>query len=70
MRSTVAAYSLRSYGWPTVSTPVAWQEVEAAAAGEALVFEPAAVLERLERLGDLHAPVLELDQRLPLSRTR
>ena len=65
-RSTVASYSLRVYGWPTVSAPVRWEEVEAAAAGEALVLGPAAVVERLERDGDLHAPVLELEQRLPV----
>jgi bifunctional non-homologous end joining protein LigD len=67
-RSTVAPYSLRAEGWPTVSAPVTWEEVEAAAiAGrdDSLVFEPRAALERLERLGDLFQPVLELDQRLP-----
>jgi bifunctional non-homologous end joining protein LigD len=68
VRSTVAPYSLRAHGWPTVATPVAWDEVErTAAAGrpELLTFEPPAVLERIERLGDLHRPVLELEQRLP-----
>jgi bifunctional non-homologous end joining protein LigD len=67
-RSTVAPYSLRAEGWPTVSAPVTWEEVERAAAerrDDSLVFEPRAVLERLERLGDLFQPVLELDQRLP-----
>ena len=67
-RSLVAPYSLRAAGWPTVSTPVAWEEVEQAAAegkAELLTFEPAAVLERLDRVGDLFRPVLELEQRLP-----
>jgi bifunctional non-homologous end joining protein LigD len=67
-RSTVAPYSLRAEGWPTVSAPVMWEEVERAARerrDDLLVFEPAAVLERLDRLGDLFLPVLELRQRLP-----
>jgi bifunctional non-homologous end joining protein LigD len=67
-RSTVAPYSLRAEGWPTVSAPVTWEEVEGAA-GEggavSLVFEPGAALERLERHGDLFGPVLDLEQRLP-----
>jgi bifunctional non-homologous end joining protein LigD len=67
-RSTVAPYSLRAEGWPTVSAPVSWEEVEQAATerrDELLVFEPSAVLERLERFGDPFQPVLELQQRLP-----
>jgi bifunctional non-homologous end joining protein LigD len=67
-RSTVAPYSLRAEGWPTVSLPVTWQEVEGAAAdgrADSLVFETDAALERLDRLGDLFAPMLELEQRLP-----
>jgi bifunctional non-homologous end joining protein LigD len=67
-RSTVAPYSLRAEGWPTVSAPVVWDEIERAAAqgrDDLLVFEPAATLERIERHGDLHRPVLELNQRLP-----
>ena len=67
-RSTLAPYSLRGTGWPTVSTPVTWEEVEralATASAELLTFEAADVLDRLERVGDLFAPVLELTQRLP-----
>ncbi len=66
-RSTVAAYSLRAMPWPTVSTPVSWDEIEAALAAnraELLTFEPADVLRRLDRLGDLFRPVLELEQTL------
>jgi bifunctional non-homologous end joining protein LigD len=49
-----------------VSTPVAWDEVEACADnGVELRFEAAAVLERIDTLGDLFAPVLTLEQRLP-----
>ena len=37
-RSTVAAYSLRALPWPTVSTPVTWDEVEAAREPHDLFF--------------------------------
>jgi bifunctional non-homologous end joining protein LigD len=60
-RSTVATYSLRAAPYPTVSTPLAWEEVEAGAG----YFLAGDVLARLDRLGDLFAPVLELEQRLP-----
>jgi bifunctional non-homologous end joining protein LigD len=68
-RSTVAPYSLRALPWPTVSAPVSWAELEEAVADrrvEVLVLEPSEALDRLERLGDLFAPVLELRQRLPV----
>ena len=51
---------------PTVSTPVTWDEVAAAADGDAeLRFLRTDVLERVEELGDLFAPVLTTEQRLP-----
>jgi bifunctional non-homologous end joining protein LigD len=53
-RQTVAPYSLRGVSQPLVATPVSWEEVEQAAAGHAPpVLGPAAVLERIERHGDL-----------------
>jgi bifunctional non-homologous end joining protein LigD len=67
-KTTIAVYSLRARERPTVSTPVSWEEVEAAAdSGDSsgLVFEAADVLDRIERHGDLFAPVLELEQELP-----
>jgi bifunctional non-homologous end joining protein LigD len=67
-KTTIAVYSLRARERPTVSTPVAWEEVEAAAEsgdGSALVFEAGDVLRRVEQKGDLFAPVLELKQQLP-----
>jgi bifunctional non-homologous end joining protein LigD len=67
-KTTIAVYSLRARERPTVSTPVAWEEVERAAEsgdGSHLVFEAGDVLERIEQDGDLFAPVLELEQELP-----
>jgi bifunctional non-homologous end joining protein LigD len=64
-KTTVAAYSLRARDRPTVSTPVSWDEVDGGAAGAPLSFEAAAVLERVDRLGDLFAPTATLVQQLP-----
>ena len=66
-KTTVCAYSLRARARPTVSTPVTWEEIEGALeAGDArrLVFEAGDVLERVERHGDLFAPVLSEGARL------
>jgi bifunctional non-homologous end joining protein LigD len=66
-KSMVCAYSVRAKERPTVSTPVTWEEVEAAVdSGDAsrLAFETGDVLERVERDGDLFAPVLTLCQDL------
>jgi bifunctional non-homologous end joining protein LigD len=67
-KTTVCVYSLRAKERPTVSTPLEWDEVEAALAGgevEALVFDHAAVLERVAAKGDLFAPLLSEEQELP-----
>jgi len=67
-KTTVCVYSLRAKERPTVSTPLDWEEVEAAlTAGdaEALVFDYAAVLQRVEEKGDLFAPLLSEEQELP-----
>ena len=61
-KTTVGVYSLRARERPTVSTPLAWEELEDP---DSLVFEAADVLERFERHGDLFAPVAELRQELP-----
>jgi bifunctional non-homologous end joining protein LigD len=63
-KTTVSVYSLRARERPTVSTPLDWDELEAGRP-EALVFEAADVLARVEDRGDLFAPVAELEQRLP-----
>jgi bifunctional non-homologous end joining protein LigD len=67
-KTTIAVYSLRARERPTASTPVTWDEVEAVAdSGDKgkLVFESDAVLDRIDKHGDLFAPVLELEQDLP-----
>ncbi len=67
-KTTVAVYSLRAREHPTVSTPVTWDEVERALKkkdANLLVFEAKKVIERVDKLGDLFAPVLALKQRLP-----
>ena len=64
-KTTIAAYSLRARPRPTVSTPVSWEEVEAAADGEPLSFEAGDVLARVDEVGDLFAATLTLAQELP-----
>ena len=68
-KTTVSVYSVRALDRPSVSTPVTWDELDdALSSGDAarLRFGPDEVLERVERLGDLHAPVLERSQELPV----
>ncbi len=67
-KTTISVYSLRARERPTCSTPVTWDEVEKAAKsgkGDHLVFETDDVLKRIDKHGDLFAPVLELEQELP-----
>jgi len=69
-KTTVNVYSLRAKARPTVSTPLEWEELEAAlAAGDAarLVFDADQVLRRANEKGDLFAPLLSERQRLPES---
>jgi bifunctional non-homologous end joining protein LigD len=67
-KTTVNVYSLRARSHPTVSTPVTWDEVEhclEAADPSLLVFDSAAVLDRIDQHGDLFEPILKLKQKLP-----
>jgi len=71
-KTTVAVYSLRAKReTPYVSAPVTWDEITLALKKQdesRLFFEPEAALKRIEKLGDLFAPVLTLKQRLPRER--
>src|SRR5204863_3207769 len=67
-KTTISVYSLRARERPTVSTPVSWEEVENALKKKdagLLVFESHQTLKRIEKLGDLFAPLLSLKQKLP-----
>ncbi|MEO6317162.1 MAG: non-homologous end-joining DNA ligase [Acidimicrobiales bacterium] len=64
-KTTVAVYSLRARPRPTASTPITWDEVDAAASGVALSFEAPAVLARVEEHGDLFADAVSVAQELP-----
>jgi len=66
-KTTVAVYSLRARPRPGVSTPLRWEEVEAATGsdGRPLDFSPAEVLERVSASGDLFAAVLGTVQEIP-----
>jgi bifunctional non-homologous end joining protein LigD len=67
-KTTVSVYSLRARERPTVSTPIAWDEVERALRSkdaDGLRFEAEELLARVEEQGDLFAPVLTLQQALP-----
>ena len=67
-KTTIAVYSLRARELPTASTPITWDEVEAALDADdagRLVFEAGDVLDRIEEQGDLFEPVLTLEQKLP-----
>lgn len=67
-KTTVSVYSLRAKEHPLVSTPVTWAEVEAAYKErnpQLIEFDSQQVLQRIEKQGDLFAPVLSQKQRLP-----
>lgn len=68
MRSMVAPYSLRAAAVPRPSMPVTWDEVEEAVATSRtshLEVVAGELIDRVEALGDLFGPVLELRQDLP-----
>lgn len=67
-KTTIGVYSLRARPRPSVSTPVDWDEVEACERSddpETLVFLAGQTLDRVAERGDLFAPLLTLEQRLP-----
>ncbi|MFE3095392.1 non-homologous end-joining DNA ligase [Streptomyces sp. NPDC059248] len=62
-KTTAAPYTLRARPEPTVSTPVTWDEI---ASGTDLGFRFDAIGPRLERYGDLLAPLLDPAAARPL----
>lgn len=67
-KTTVCVYSLRARDYPTVSTPLQWEEVEKCAKTKndsAYSFRTDKTLARVKKYGDLFSPVLTLKQKLP-----
>jgi bifunctional non-homologous end joining protein LigD len=67
-KTTIGVYSLRAREYPTVSTPVTWDEVERTHKkkdASLLVFEAKQAVARFEKMGDLFEPVLTLKQQVP-----
>jgi len=67
-KTTICVYSLRAKEEPTVSTPVTWEEVANCLKkqkADLLKFLSDKTLSRVEKVGDLFAPVEELKQKLP-----
>ncbi|HWT86473.1 MAG TPA: non-homologous end-joining DNA ligase [Myxococcales bacterium] len=67
-KTTVCVYSLRARERPTASMPVTWSEVRRclrARDPSLLSFEASAALRRVDKQGDLFAPMLALKQELP-----
>ncbi|WP_433572403.1 non-homologous end-joining DNA ligase [Streptomyces sp. CA-251247] len=58
-KTTAAPYTLRARAEPTVSAPVTWEEVEAR---QELTFRMGDIAARLERYGDLLAPLTDPGQ--------
>ena len=67
-KTTINVYSLRAKEYPSVSTPVTWDEVNLALQKKnpkLLTFDSEKVLQRVQEHGDLFAEVLTLKQKLP-----
>ena len=63
-RNTAAPYTLRAHPvHPAVSTPLTWEELDAGTIHPASL-SPQVVFERVSRIGDLFAPVLQGDQHI------
>ena len=66
-KTTAAPYTVRAaHRSPTVSTPVTWEEVADCREPAALSFDLHTVPERLERHGELYAPLLDPQRAAPL----
>src|SRR5688500_14726463 len=68
-KTTVCFYAMRAKrDEPFISMPLTWREIARARTRKdraALDFTPAEALRRLKKMGDIFAPVLTLQQRLP-----
>jgi bifunctional non-homologous end joining protein LigD len=66
-KTTVTPYSLRAQEFPTASTPLTWDEVEAVATGaaEPRQYRAAEVLDRVAEHGDLLAELLHPGPQIP-----
>ncbi len=67
-KTTASVYSIRARERPTASTPLEWEEVEAAADSgdaDALAFTVEDLRARIAAKGDLYAPLLSQKQELP-----
>jgi bifunctional non-homologous end joining protein LigD len=58
-KTTATPYTLRARPRPTVSAPVTWEEVEACEDPEQLVLRMDDIAPRLDRYGDLLAPLFD-----------
>ncbi|MFB8270995.1 non-homologous end-joining DNA ligase [Streptomyces sp. NPDC055955] len=58
-KTTATPYTLRARPEPTVSAPVTWEEVEACTDARELTFLADDIAPRLERHGDLLAPLID-----------
>ncbi|MFE5486377.1 non-homologous end-joining DNA ligase [Streptomyces sp. NPDC056527] len=61
-KTTATPYTLRARSRPTVSAPVTWEEVEACGDPGELVLLMDDIAPRLERYGDLLAPLFDPDR--------
>jgi bifunctional non-homologous end joining protein LigD len=68
-KTTVTPYSLRAQEFPTVSTPLTWEEVEAVGTGvqEPHHYRPGEALDRVEEHGDLLEGLLVPGPKVPAS---
>ncbi|MER6700823.1 non-homologous end-joining DNA ligase [Streptomyces fimicarius] len=68
-KTTATPYTLRARPEPTVSAPVGWDEIAECQEAGALVFRAGDMAGRLDRYGDLLAPLNDPEQARPLPRT-
>ncbi|NEE29442.1 ATP-dependent DNA ligase, partial [Streptomyces sp. SID7982] len=65
-KTTATPYTLRARPEPTVSAPVTWDEITGCREAGALVFRAGDMAARLDRHGDLLAPLNDPEQARPL----